>query len=93
MSRASFWRKRWIGSALVVLGLGFLWLLLVYAPMQVVHGERSPITRSPAEVGVAFEDIELVSADGMVRLAGWWMPAEAPRASLVFIHGGSSNRH
>jgi len=59
----------------------------------VVHPERSPITRSPAELNIAFEDVALTSADSLVELAGWWMPAPEPRASLVFIHGASSNRH
>jgi len=67
--------------------------MLVYVPRAVVYPERYPVTASPADVGLSWEDIELSPAEGGPRLSGWWMPAPAPRATLVFIHGGSSNRH
>lgn len=70
-----------------------LFVSLVYIPRQVVHAERYAITQSPADVGVAFEDVTVTPADQPLKLAGWWMPANEPVATLVFIHGGSANRH
>ena len=53
---------------------------------------RSAVTSSPADVGLAFEDIVVTPQDTDLTLAGWWIPAENARATLVFIHGGGSNR-
>lgn len=66
---------------------------LYYIPSQVVYASRYPITRTPAEVGVAYEDVVLRPADEDIGLQAWWMPATAPDALLIFVHGGGSNRH
>lgn len=86
----------------ILLGLGAVSLLLttvaafvslIYIPRQVVYAARYPITESPADVGVEYEDVTIVPVDEPLSLQGWWMPAAEPVATLVFIHGGSSNRH
>ena len=69
------------------------YVALVAIPGQVIHSERVPISKTPAEVGLGYEDFQVSPADLPLNLAGWWMPAERPRATLVFIHGGGSNRH
>ncbi len=70
----------------------FAYLTLVYMPQAALHADRYYINKSPAEVGLAFESVELESADG-IALAAWWIPAEKPIANLVFVHGHGSNRH
>ena len=52
-----------------------------------------PIKQTPADVGLAFESFTLTPADEQITLTAWWMPANNPRATLAFIHGGGSNRH
>lgn len=66
---------------------------LLAIPRQVLFADRLAITRSPMELGVAFENVRLSPRDRQIELAGWWMPATEPVAALVFIHGGTSNRH
>jgi pimeloyl-ACP methyl ester carboxylesterase len=51
-----------------------------------------PVTTTPADEGLAFEDFVVSPKDSELKLAGWWMPADNARATLVFIHGGGSNR-
>jgi pimeloyl-ACP methyl ester carboxylesterase len=75
----------------VLATLSYLWLS--YIPRAVVFAQQVPITATPADVGMDFEDISLTSSSEDVPLAGWWMPAADASAVLVFIHGGSSNRH
>jgi pimeloyl-ACP methyl ester carboxylesterase len=70
-----------------------LWTTLVYVPRQVVYPAPLPLTGNPAELGMVCEDVELTATDRPLKLAGWWMPAAKPRATLVFIHGGTSNRN
>ena len=57
-----------------------------------VKGDRQPITRTPAEAGLAFEDVTFTAADG-VRLKGWFIPAgTAPGPVVVWVHGWLWNR-
>lgn len=82
-----------IGLSLAVLAsAALLYALLVAVPQASVEVEPIPVTRSPADQGLAYESFTVVPADATLSLQGWWMPAAQPVASLVFIHGGGSNR-
>jgi len=89
--------KRMNRTAWIVLLMGLLaasaFALLVAIPQYALHPARSLLSTSPADVDLAFEDFLISPQDSDLQLAGWWMPAEKPRATLVFIHGGGSNRH
>jgi pimeloyl-ACP methyl ester carboxylesterase len=67
--------------------------VLVAIPNEAIYRERNPLTTSPADAGLAFENITLSPSDSDLQLSGWWIPATEPRATMVFIHGGGSNRH
>ena len=58
-----------------------------------VTARRSPITRTPAEAGLEFEDASFPAADG-VGLKGWFIPsgAEGRSPAVVFVHGWMWNR-
>jgi len=43
-------------------------------------------TRSPAEVGLAFENVAFRSSDGLL-LCGWWIPAPGSDRAIVQLHG------
>ena len=53
--------------------------------------DRAPLTRSPKEVGLAFEDISFEAADG-VRLKAWFLPAGRSKKLVVFNHFMLGNR-
>lgn len=81
----------WSIVALLCIALGYT--MLVAIPVEAIHNaERSAVTTTPAAVGLAFEDFVVTPQDNELQLAGWWMPADNARATLVFIHGGGSNR-
>ena len=45
----------------------------------------------PADVGLAHQDVDITSTDG-VRLHGWWLPAQgAARGSVLHLHGNAAN--
>ncbi len=69
-----------------------VWLLasVFWAPDLARSLGSNPVVETPAKVGVAYEDI-LVESDGLA-LTGWWIPAPAPRAVMLFAHGAGSNR-
>ena len=47
--------------------------------------------RTPAAFGLAFEDVNFRTADGL-ELAAWLVPHPQPRGNLVFCHGHGRNR-
>jgi pimeloyl-ACP methyl ester carboxylesterase len=56
-------------------------------------GRRAPIDRTPADVGLEYEDAEFKATDGL-DLRGWFIPREdsEPGPAVVFIHGWLWNR-
>jgi len=71
-------------AALALLGLAFSRQgSLVYFPDR--H-----LRLTPADLGMAFEDVRLVTADG-VALSAWWIPSPRSRGALVFAHGNAGN--
>jgi pimeloyl-ACP methyl ester carboxylesterase len=56
-------------------------------------GRRAPVDRTPAEVGLEYEDAEFASTDGL-RLRGWFIPRgqQEPGPAVVFVHGWLWNR-
>jgi fermentation-respiration switch protein FrsA (DUF1100 family) len=45
---------------------------------------------SPQQIGLAFEDVELLTED-KVRLHGWFIPSDNARGTLLFFHGNAGN--
>ena len=58
---------------------------LIYFP----HVGRE-FAMTPADTGLAFEDVRIATED-RETLHGWFVPAPAARAQLVFLHGNAGN--
>jgi len=57
---------------------------LLFFPMK-------PWVRTPAALGIEYEDVEIVSADG-TRLSAWFLEAYAePKGTVIFFHGNAEN--
>jgi dienelactone hydrolase len=59
-----------------------------------VIGQRQPLTRNPADVGLAYEDVSFSATDG-VRIEGWFLPGKTRKArgpAVVIVHGWLWNR-
>ncbi len=80
----------WMAVPVVVL-LGVAGLAKV-AVDRAYATPRIPASRTPADLGLAFEDVRFPTA-GRKTLHGWWIPAEEPRGApgLVLMHGWSRN--
>lgn len=46
---------------------------------------------TPATLSLLYEDIYLVTADG-VKITGWYMKSPAARGSVLYLHGNAGNR-
>ncbi len=77
--------------ALATLALGY-WLSsrLLYPP-------RQPLTSTPGDCGLDYEDVAFPSADGLA-LKGWWIPAKCelqlqePAVTVILLHPMFANR-
>jgi pimeloyl-ACP methyl ester carboxylesterase len=56
-------------------------------------GNRAPIDRSPADVGLEYEDVIFRASDGLA-LRGWFIPRADPEPGpvVLFLHGWLWNR-
>lgn len=74
-----------VGWLMVLMAMWGLENFLVYQPA--VYPAANPAWRLN---GLAFEDVELPSTDG-VMLHGWFAPAESPAAVVLLLHGNGGN--
>ena len=86
--------KRFVTAGLVAIaaGAGLLLGLAWLAARSLVMPVRRPLPRTPAELDLVFESLDLAGADG-IRLASWWIPADRPRATAVLVHGFRATRN
>jgi fermentation-respiration switch protein FrsA (DUF1100 family) len=75
----------WLALLLVGLIFSARWLLLwiVFRPSREHYG-------APEAYGMPYEDVTLVTSDG-VKLNGWYVPAPEARGTLLFFHGNAGN--
>ncbi len=92
---ASIWIKirrvaiRW---GLILTGLYFVLAILLYffQAKLLFHPVRELVT-DPGESGMAYEDVEVTTSDG-VKLHAWWVPARTrSRGAVIFCHGNAGN--
>lgn len=61
-------------------------ITLITSPLET----RRPVTRTPADVGLPYEELRVTSADGL-SLAGWHVPS-SNGATVMLQHGYKVNR-
>lgn len=83
----------WITAAI----LGVLALLYcgalgrVYSCQErLLYHPRRELAATPAEVGLAFEDVHLTTGLG-TTIHAWWLPRDRARFTLLFCHGNGGN--
>lgn len=85
------WRKFGCATAALT-GLTLLMLGAVTAVVWLtVHPVRFRLRNTPARDHLAYERISFRSRDG-ITLAGWWVPAASPNATIILCHGFPSDR-
>lgn len=50
------------------------------------------IVASPAQLGLAFQDVTIRSAVDNLPLAGWWIPHPSAARAVILVHGRYENR-
>ena len=84
-------KRRRILTAIFLLFGGYLALCALLAWGTVCRKPKQ-MTRTPAELGLRYEAIQFISADGTI-LRGWFLPSEGrPKGVIVCCHGVDSTR-
>jgi uncharacterized protein len=94
------WARRFVAALLVLTGvLAVAYSAVsVYAATLVVAHSRQPISRTPAALGLAFQDVSFPSRTDHIQLKGWVIPGVLPDGSLtlqrtiIVVHGNGGNR-
>ncbi|MCY3773581.1 MAG: alpha/beta hydrolase [Gemmatimonadetes bacterium] len=54
-------------------------------------GPRRKAQNTPADYGLAYEDLTLTTTDG-VKLAAWYIPNDTGRGTVIYCHGHTNHR-
>lgn len=58
---------------------------------RLVHPPRELSVDTPADKGLAYEDVSFGTSDGLT-LSGWWIPYPQARGTVVFLHGYTASK-
>jgi pimeloyl-ACP methyl ester carboxylesterase len=85
---------------LLIAGLSLIALLVLvfigisaYLGYSLTRVERVPVAGSPADIGLAYEDVSFPSLYKDLTLRGWFLPAENSDRVIIMVHGNGSNRN
>ena len=81
------------GRLIVLAGLTIYLALSTYIALfqsRLVYYPTREIERTPGDAGLAYEQIEFKSTDGII-LSGWFIPAVEERGVVLFCHGNGGN--
>jgi uncharacterized protein len=89
--------KRGMLPLFLGIGAGLATVLFAGRPLQYTRllliGMRQPLRRTPANLGLPYEDVRFPADDGL-DLQGWFVPAaQTPAPAVVLVHGWPWNRH
>jgi len=79
-------------TAILVLGIVVLgaWVWLRWFEYHSLYYPERDVTTTPARFQVRYQEVQFVAPDG-VSLAGWWIPANRPCATVVYCSGNAGN--
>lgn len=87
-------RRRWVRVVTAVVGtlvVMQMFLLPAVVALLVTNRARPEASgRTPADLGLAFEDVRIATADG-TELAAWWIPS-GDGATVIVLPGSGSTR-
>lgn len=68
----------------------FLFFSIRFLEHKSLYFPFRTIEATPEDIGLDYEDINIITADG-IRLTAWFIPSEESRAVLLFCHGNGGN--
>ncbi|MBW7886848.1 MAG: alpha/beta hydrolase [Bacteroidetes bacterium] len=89
---------------LILLALTFLLtvsaLVFVIGPIMMLHPRRRSAEfyehrgepTAPNELDLTYDEFFFTAADNKTKLAAWFIPAEKPKATIIYLHGVGDNK-
>ncbi len=91
-------RRRQVSYRGAAMGVVVILLIVFIAlPYLISHlytggvGPRRTARDTPADHGLAYEDVTLTTSDGL-NLAAWYLPNDAARGTVIYCHGHTNHR-
>ncbi len=75
-------------------------LVFVVSPIMLLNPRRRGesfyqnrgLPVSPSQLGLAFDDLRFTASDGESQLSAWFIPAEQPIGTIIYLHGVGDNK-
>ncbi|MEP0067826.1 alpha/beta fold hydrolase [Pyruvatibacter sp.] len=103
MGSSTLWKRIALGTGIAIPVLVLIGII-GFLPPLLTAAQRQEIVGTPADHGIAYEEVTLTTSDG-VNIRGWWMPDATPpgiddftgevidtQGVIIFVHGANSNR-
>jgi len=74
----------------VLIGYAVTAMLLYALQSRMLYFPQREVDSTPADIGMDYEQASLTASDG-TRISAWWIPAENPKATVLFCHGNAGN--
>ncbi|HBR00475.1 MAG TPA: phospholipase [Cyanobacteria bacterium UBA11691] len=91
MLRVLFHQELWIFLVGLAIAYGTLCWYFWATQTRLIFFPVEEITRTPADIGLDYEDVWVESVEPGVKLHGWWIPNERSDRLLLYFHGNSDN--
>jgi dipeptidyl aminopeptidase/acylaminoacyl peptidase len=78
-------------SLVALLLAGYLGIALYVATVLTLP-QRDPVAETPADLGLAYQEVGFPARGGDVTIAGSFIPRQGATRALVLVHGKDSNR-
>ena len=75
---------------LLAVGAASGWIALRRFERSQLYHPSPVVETTPAQFQLRYQDVQFIASDG-TTLAGWWIPANRPRGTVVYCHGNSGN--
>jgi len=75
----------------ILAGLAFYFVVSALIANGMAMSSRVPLDRTPASLGLAYQDVSFQSRIDNVLLKGWYIPAGG-NGTIIAMHGGKQNR-
>jgi len=84
--------KRQVYRLLLIIPITYLavCLLVFLFQARIVYFPSRHVEIKPGDLGMAFEEVTLKTSDD-VSIAGWYVPHDKPRGTVLFCHGNAGN--
>ena len=83
---------RIVAAIVIVLIIAFIGIS-AYLGHDLTRVERIPVKGSPADNGLAYEDVSFPSFYKELNLSGWFIPAAGSDRVIIMVHGNGGNRN